>query len=34
MQSGTMPPLCTTIEPRSIPAIEELARNTHGASAP
>ncbi|MGA6988321.1 MAG: substrate-binding domain-containing protein [Terriglobales bacterium] len=34
MQSGTMPPVCTTIEPRSIPAIEELARNTRGASAP
>ena len=34
MESGTMPPVCTTIEPRSIPTIEELARNTLGASAP
>jgi ribose transport system substrate-binding protein len=31
--SGTMPPVCTVTEPRSIPDIEELARRARTASA-
>ena len=33
MERGTMPPVCTVTEPRSIPAIEELARKARVASA-
>jgi ribose transport system substrate-binding protein len=33
MERGTMPPVCTVTEPRSIPAIEELARRARAASA-
>jgi len=33
MERGTMPPVCTVTEPKSIPAIEELARNARAASA-
>ena len=32
--SGTMPPVCTVTEPKSIPTIEELARKARAASAP
>lgn len=32
MERGTMPPVCTVTEPRSIPAVEELARNARAAS--
>jgi len=34
MARGTMPAVCTVTEPRSIPAIEELARKVRAASAP
>jgi len=33
MVSGTMPPVCTVTEPKSIPDIEELARRARTASA-
>jgi ribose transport system substrate-binding protein len=33
MGSGTMPPVCTVTEPKSIPDIEELARRARTASA-
>jgi len=33
MERGTMPPVCTVTEPKSIPAIEELARKAGAASA-
>jgi len=34
MERGTMPPVCTLTEARSIPAFEELARKARGVSAP
>ena len=34
MERGTMPPVCTLTEARSIPAIEELARKARSVSAP
>jgi ribose transport system substrate-binding protein len=33
IEHGTMPPLRTLTETRSVPAIEELARNAHAASS-
>ena len=33
IERGTMPPICTVTEARSIPAIEELARKVREASA-
>jgi ribose transport system substrate-binding protein len=33
MERGTMPPVCTVTEPKSIPDIEELARRARTASA-
>ncbi|MGA8440171.1 MAG: substrate-binding domain-containing protein [Candidatus Sulfotelmatobacter sp.] len=34
MERGTMPPVCTVTEARSIPAIEDLTRKAREASAP
>src|ERR1700690_750073 len=33
MERGTMPPICTVTEPRSIPTLEELARKARATSA-